>query len=205
MRNIIKIVLCISLVFVGPAQPSWAATPSGDQAAHARPVDLAAPVTVDVALSGNEGVLSGQVVDSAGKPVAQVPVALRMGNRVVAEGKSDADGRFGFRNLRGGVYQVLVPDGFGTFRAWADGTAPESADSTARVVSGRETIRGQHGSRAEDGPVRRLLGNPLVLAGIVGVAVAVPIAVHNSKDDGSGKATVVPGGTTDIPEIPASD
>ncbi|HBO43559.1 MAG TPA: hypothetical protein DD670_06440 [Planctomycetaceae bacterium] len=204
MQNMIKIVLCVALVVVGLPQSSWAAAKSGIPSDSAKQPEPSAPVTVDVALSGSEGVLLGQVVDSVGKPVAEVPVALRMGNRVVAESRSDAAGRFVFRNLRGGVYQVLVPDGFGTFRAWADGTAPKSANSTARVVAGRGTIRGQQ-QAAEEGPVRRWLKNPLVLAGIVGVAVAVPIAVHNSKDNGSGKATGVPDGTTGLPETPASD
>ena len=82
----------------------------------------------DVALSGSRGVLVGKVVDPTGAAVADVPVVLRAGNRHLAESRSDAQGRFAFAELRGGIYQVVAGEGFVTFRAWAAGTEVKYSD-----------------------------------------------------------------------------
>lgn len=219
MKMPIYIVLCVSLVFSVETPFSAAASPRSNQAKSipreqkvsprqtpdTKTAERTLPSTTDVALSGKQGTLLGQVIGPAGKPRPNVMVSLRVDNRVSAKGKSDSQGRFAFTNLRGGVYQVMAGNGFGTFRAWADGTAPKSAKRKALVVVAEETIRGQMGKPDWKGRLRRCLRNPIVLAGIVGTAVAVPLAVQDSKDDPSGAPTPVPEAIEGGTEGPASE
>ena len=132
------------------------------------------PVVTDVALR-DHGVLIGQVVDPQGVPLVNVPVSLRSGDRQLAAARGDKQGNFAFRGLRGGVYQVEAARGGGTYRLWAKGTAPPTAEQSVLVVAGKQTVRGQYG--------RRLMGwlqNPCIMAGVVAAAVAIPVAIHNN-------------------------
>lgn len=128
------------------------------------------PAVIDVAMSDG-GVLHGQVVDLQGAPVTGLPVAVKAQNRDVAAATTSADGRFAVQGLRGGVYQVAAGEGHGVYRLWSAGTAPPSARNDAIVY----TQNGQ--SR---GALKMLLANPIVIAGLVATAIAVPIALNNS-------------------------
>jgi len=130
----------------------------------------------DVAL-GNGGVLLGQVVDTQGRPQSSVNVSLVESQKVLGEGKTDGNGYFAFSGLRGGVYAVSAADGRGVYRVWAEGTAPESAQQGALVVAGHDLARGQCGG------LGAIMSSPWAIAGIVAVAVAVPVAVHAADDD----------------------
>ena len=132
---------------------------------------------VDVALADG-GVLLGQVVDPQGMSLERVPVLLRDRDRETATTKTDASGYFAIRGLRGGVYQVVAPNGHGTFRLWAPGTAPPLSQQGALVVTGRETVRGQ---LPGFGALTFWLSNPWVVAGVVATAVAVQVAIHNAE------------------------
>ncbi len=163
-RQIVKgvMVALATIGFVLP-QPLVAATPSP-----------ASPI-VDVALREG-GLLVGQVVDEQGVGLGNVPVSLRYQDRELAAGKTNPDGTFGFKGLRGGVYQIVADQGHGVYRVWAEGTAPPAAQEGALVVSGDPVVRGQ----ARSGFVA-FITNPLVIAGVVATAIAVPVAIHNSK------------------------
>jgi len=221
MRAFIKFFLCVSVACTGTpfSQAALPSLPSRRAAAKkttptaktkAETPDRNAPNgtlrAYDVALSGKNGVLLGQVVDPKGAAVAGVPVALRAGGRLLAQSKSNAQGHFAFAQLRGGVYQVVATEGFATFRAWAAGTAPKSAKPKAILVVGETVVRGQKWQERGRwrGQTRRWLRNPVIMAGIVGTAVAVPLAVQTSKEDGNGGLTGVPEATEALTEGPAS-
>jgi hypothetical protein len=128
------------------------------------------PAVVDIALRDG-GTLHGQVVDLQGASVQGVPVSIKAQDRNVATVTTAADGRFAVPGLRGGVYHVAAADGQGVYRLWSAGTAPPSAQQGAIVYTqngeGRSTWK-------------MLLTNPIVIAGLVATAIAVPVALANS-------------------------
>ncbi|HID75604.1 MAG TPA: carboxypeptidase regulatory-like domain-containing protein [Planctomycetaceae bacterium] len=142
------------------------------------------PTVVDVRLL-EDGVLLGQVVDSNGKPVPEVPVAVASGQRQLAVGRSDGRGYFAFRGLRGGVYEISAAQGAAAYRLWAPGTAPPTAQPGALVVGGQDLVRGQCGECGQPGPLGRLgyyaCARPWIVAGLVATAVAVPVGIHAAQ------------------------
>ena len=160
--------LIVSVAVLGfcLAQPLLASTPVKQS-----------PVVIDVAL-GQGGVFLGQVVDTNGAAKAHVPVSLRLGNRELAKAKADAKGYFAFSGLRGGVYQVIADKGVASYRVWAGRTAPPTAQKVALVVSGQGLVRGQF----RNGLVfRNMLVNPVVAAGVLTSAVAVPVGIQAAE------------------------
>ncbi len=147
------------------------------------------PVIHDVALNDG-GVLLGQVVDVQGAGQASKKVSLRLSEREVAEAKTDANGYFAFRGIRGGVYELMAADGVGAYRLWAPGTAPPKAQPGAMVVAGQDLVRGQYCGPTcpPTGRLKFWLTNPWVVAGIVATAVAVPVGIHNA-DHGGGPSS----------------
>jgi hypothetical protein len=141
------------------------------------------PAVVDVAMSDGE-VLHGQVVDLQRGDVAGLPVAVRAQDRQVATATTSADGTFGIRGLKGGVYQVTAGKGHGIYRLWSAGTAPPAAQRAAIVYTQNSTVDGnvvvytQNGNGS--GGLKSFLTNPLVIAGAVATAIAVPVALANS-------------------------
>ncbi len=139
-----------------------------------------APVVIDVKLhrSPDGNVLIGQVQDPQGLIKADAPVFLVEAGRKVAETRTDQNGYFGFKDMRGGVYQVAAAGGIGMYRAWAPGTAPPSAQHGALVVAGENLVRGQ----CHFGRLKFWLSHPCVIAAIIAAAVAIPVAIHNADD-----------------------
>lgn len=126
----------------------------------------ATPAVVDIALEDG-GVLNGRLVDLQGANVANMPVSVKVQNREVATTKTGEDGRFSVKDLKGGVYQVSAGQGEGAYRLWSNGAAPPSAQKGAIVYT--------------QGGVKMLLANPIVIAGVVATAIAVPVALANSS------------------------
>jgi hypothetical protein len=129
----------------------------------------AAPAVVDIAMADG-GVLHGQLVDLQSGKVAKVPVSVRAQNQEVARTMTTNDGRFAVKGLRGGVYQVAAGQGQGVYRLWTANAAPPSAQKSALVYT-------QFGG----GGMKMLLANPIVVAGVVATAIAVPVAIANSS------------------------
>ena len=153
--------------------------------------------TVDIAL-GNGGILSGQVVNAEGQPLVGEAVVVSSGGKEVARSLSGKDGSFHIANLKGGPVEVAAVETAGTCRLWAPGTAPPAAQPGLLVVADGEVIRGQHLGRSVPGRSYRggvrghgggLLGlmieHPVVTAGAVGAAIAIPLAVSNDKSPSS--------------------
>jgi hypothetical protein len=128
------------------------------------------PAVVDIAMADG-GVLHGQVVDLQGGNAAGVPVSVKAQNQQVIRTTTVKDGRFEVQGLRGGVYQVNAGQGQGVYRLWTAKAAPPSAQKNVIVFT-----QGVFGG----GP-KMLLANPIVVAGVVATAVAVPVAVANSN------------------------
>lgn len=72
--------------------------------------------------------------------------------------------------------QISAGHGVGVYRLWAPETAPPAAGKGALIVADATTVRGQ--SR-----MGQFLRSPLVIAGIVTVAVAVPVTVAQYRKD----------------------
>jgi hypothetical protein len=134
------------------------------------PATPAAPAVVDVALA-NGGVLHGQLIDLQGGNATGVPVSVKAKNKEIVRTVTAKDGHFTIPGLRGGVYQVAAGKGQGVYRLWTAKAAPPSAQKNAIVFT-----QGLFG-----GSPKMLLANPVVVAGVVATAVAVPVAVVNSQ------------------------
>jgi hypothetical protein len=131
----------------------------------------ATPAVADVALADG-GVLHGQLVDLRGGNSVGVPVSVKAQNsKEIVRTTTAKDGRFAVKGLKGGVYQVAAGQGQGVYRLWTAKAAPPSAGKNAIVFT-----QGLFGG----GP-KMLLANPVVVAGVVATAVAVPVAVVNSQ------------------------
>jgi hypothetical protein len=147
-------------------QAALAAGPAGDQS----------PLILDVALHDG-GTLVGQVVDAQGIPQANSPVSLRSATHELAAGQTNAQGYFAFSGLNSGVYQVVTSSGAGVYRVWSQSTAPPAAQPGALIVADGSTVRGH---------LLSCLGcHPLIVAGVVVAAIAIPVAVHNQKKPSS--------------------
>ncbi|MFZ9092282.1 MAG: carboxypeptidase-like regulatory domain-containing protein [Planctomycetaceae bacterium] len=97
----------------------------------------------DIELS-EAGALKGMVVSTAGSPLADAAVRLQFAGSPVAETRTDADGRFLIRGVRGGLHSLNVGSTNTSVRLWTNGTAPAAARNQL-VVSGSEfVIRGQY-------------------------------------------------------------
>ena len=125
---------------------------------------------VDVALT-DDGVLHGQVVDPQCASLGEVPVSVESQGKRIVMLTTDENGYFAVGGLRSGVYQITAAQGQVTYRLWAPGTAPPSAEKHVVVV------RGQFGS----GRLCDWFSSPWVVGAIVAAGVAVPVAIANSK------------------------
>ena len=129
----------------------------------------ATPAVADVAMTDG-GVLHGQLIDLRGGNAVGVPVSVKSQDKLIVRTVTVKDGHFAVPGLKGGVYQVAAGQGQGVYRLWTAKAAPPSAQKNAIVFT-----QGIFGG----GP-KMLLANPIVVAGVVATAVAVPVAVVNS-------------------------
>jgi len=161
-------ITAISLATIGLCLPQalFAATPAPP-----------APV-MDVALSDG-GMLYGRVVDLQGAGISNVPVVVKSQDRTVAATTTAPDGAFNIQGLRGGVYQVAAANGHGVYRLWSAGTAPPVAQTSAIVYSPNTPVDANVVAYTQ-GSLKMMLANPLVVAGVVATAIAVPVALSNT-------------------------
>jgi hypothetical protein len=127
---------------------------------------------------GADGSLSGQVLDHQGHPQANQIVLIQQPGQQPRQTVSDAQGRFIVPNVRAGVYHLAADGSVFLCRCWATGTAPPAARDEVLLVPTGFVERGQR-------PIGEILANPLLIGLIIAAAIAIPIAVHNSKDDAS--------------------
>lgn len=144
----------------------------------APPTTEAAVRVTDLALD-SAGCLNGVVVTGAGHRQAKAPLRLKRIDRraAVMELSTDRDGAFRSAKLSPGIYQIETSEGIVTCRVWSQRAAPPSAAKSLLVVNDAQVVRGQR-------PVRELFSSdPFLMTGIIAAAIAIPIAVHKSRDD----------------------
>ncbi|TWU23683.1 carboxypeptidase-like regulatory domain-containing protein [Bythopirellula polymerisocia] len=136
----------------------------------------------DVALADG-GTVTGQVVDTAGKPQANMPVTLNSSNKEIARVHTDAEGNFRVASLQGGVYHVATNGNEGVYRFWAPRTAPPGSQTGLNLVSGQNVYRGQVGGGPFTSIGQWIAEHPIMTAAGVATAIAVPLALQDDDDD----------------------
>lgn len=121
--------------------------------------------------------LAGEVFDSQGNPVPEEEVCVRVGQSVVARGKTNQQGKFEIPVQRGGLYLVSTKDDSVLVRAWKS-APPSHAEKFVKLAPQKAApvIRGQ----SPDGGLST--GWTLLILGGVATAIAVPVAIHNSDN-----------------------
>ena len=130
----------------------------------------------DIAL-GAGGQLRGRVVDVQGRAKETSQIVVVQDGRQMAATQSDRLGRFSVDGIHGGVFQVLAGGNMYVCRGWTAGTAPPIATEQLLVVDGGVVERGQR-------PISDLFfADPIMVGLVVAAAIAIPIAISNSKKD----------------------
>lgn len=173
-RAFLAVLMCVA------TGPTIAETPSKPIAGK-----LGKLAEVDVAV-GEGGLLLGQVVTSAGVPIEGATVAVSTDDNRYAETKTNKHGAFAFRGVTGRA-ELVGPKCRQPVRAWTGDSAPPAATPAVLLVEGSVLARGQrHPGPAVQGffsQGKQLMANPVFVAGVVGTAVAVPVALANADDD----------------------
>ena len=126
-----------------------------------------------------DGALGGKLVDQSGKAMADQVVELHHAGKAIMQTKTNKQGDFAFPRVRGGVYQIIIDDAGVGCRVWPDDVAPPAAREQLLVVVGAPVVRGQQ-------PIGAAFSSPLFVGAVLAAAIAIPVAVHNAKDDPSG-------------------
>ncbi len=148
------------------------------------------------------GVLVGQVLNAQGIGIADVSVLVSTGGKEIARVTTDRAGKFAASGIKGGVHQVTAVGQQNVYRLWAPGTAPPSSQRGLMLVPSTEVVRGQcdcgtpvcgsacgnggggygGGVFGGGGGVRNWLANhPLIAAGGIAAAIAVPLALDDDE------------------------
>jgi len=180
LRKIVLSIACLGLLLQTPLAMAAATSATASKAA---PVAAQAKnqqkVTVfDVGLH-KDNTLIGQLVNTQGVPQAKQKISLIQKKRILATATTDKNGYFAFAKVAPGTYSVVAPKSQGICRVWAPKTAPPSSQLGLLMVEGKGAVR------AQEGPIAYWLGKPWVIAGLVGAAVAIPVAIHNHQNDKS--------------------
>jgi len=139
----------------------------------------------DVALLPG-GLLAGQVLDANMRPVPDTEVAIHAADSAVATTRTDANGIFAVRGLRGGTHQLITSQGSEICRLWSPGTAPPCATDHLQIVEGQTIARGQGGGRYTEPPMfpraEAIVTHPLFIGGLLAAAIAIPVSLNNSNE-----------------------
>lgn len=152
--------------------------------ALAAPVGQATGRPSDVALADG-GLLVGQLVDAQGVPLANAPVSIQSGGRELVRTTTDAQGQFAVQGLKGGMLQIAAPGHYQAYRCWAPRTAPPAASNGVLIVANGDLARAQCAPApgCGPGPFGTAMGwvaqHPLITAGIVAAAIAIPLAIDD--------------------------
>ncbi|MEZ6122391.1 MAG: carboxypeptidase-like regulatory domain-containing protein [Planctomycetaceae bacterium] len=161
--------LMVGLPVVSAAPPAAGSDPKVEERPPVR-------LTVRDVVLNSRGSLNLQVVDTSGSAVSGTVVQVRFQNDVIAEARTNDDGRIIVTGLRPGLHTVTGAGASSALRLWAQGTAPPSAMSAPVLVTADETIRGQYG-----------YGPPMIAPGLLatGVTAAAVSAVVIGKNSGN--------------------
>jgi len=141
------------------------------------------PLALDVKLDAKRG-LHGELRDAQGKLMPKTDVTLWQQKQLKQRTLSDAQGRFRFTEVRGGIYQIATPEAAITCRAWTAQAAPPHARESLLIVTNIYSARGQQ-------PINEVFCyNPFLMGTIIAAAIAIPIAIHDSGDGNFESGTV---------------
>jgi len=132
------------LATLGLLIPQSGAMADGLKTAARPSIRMVETKVFDIALS-KEATFSGRVVDHTGTALEGAEVTVKQGNKEVARSITDKNGMFAVSTLKGGVYSVSSGATEGTYRIWAEKSAPPSAKEQALLVMGQNGTRGQFG------------------------------------------------------------
>ncbi|MEZ6129521.1 MAG: hypothetical protein R3C59_12630 [Planctomycetaceae bacterium] len=100
-----------------------------------------------------QGLLNVQVIDSAGYPIPDVAVLVRVGDQVTQQ-TSDSQGRLTPAAEHGGLVVMQIGDSVYACRAWRHQTAPPSALPSIGIIDDRQPVvrgnRRQRGHGVQD-------------------------------------------------------
>lgn len=140
-------------------------------------VQAAKPLIRDVALQPG-GVLNGQVLDEQAVAQGHSKLAVVYQGKPLTVTETDQEGRFMLTGLEPGIYELHLAEGGGAYRVWAPRTAPPAAEQSVLLVQDSRVVRGMHHGNGHGG--FGWLANPWVLAGIVALAIGLPLALSNN-------------------------
>lgn len=192
------------LAYVGMICPTSVFAVSPQQSGVSSSVAQPTARIQDVRLT-REAQLTGQVLREDGTPAADVLVAITGSRKEISQTSTDAQGRFSFEHLNGGVYSISTAQQTQMVRAWANGAAPPSSTAGILVVDGDNgVLRGQMmDGCGQCAPACQpacqptcdngcgqprccspfgFLANPWVIGAAVAVAIAVPLALDDDDD-----------------------
>ena len=129
----------------------------------------------DLSLQGET--LVGGLVDQNGKGVEDAPVLIAQNGKTLLKLRTDSEGRFAAKGIRPGVYQVVSHGAAGNYRVWSADQAPATAKRGVIHQVDPQIARGHSHSM-----LTNLLSNPLVIAGIIATAIAMPLALDDDNN-----------------------
>ena len=124
------------------------------------------------------GAVAGQVVDAAGQPLAGQAIVVHPSGQEPISTRSDQQGRFRLSGLNPGLCRIECGQTVLACRCWSPNTAPPAATQQLLLTPGESIERGQR-------CIADLCSGPVLIGLIIAAAIAIPIAVHNSKKDAS--------------------
>lgn len=147
-------------------------------------------------------ILVGQMLDAQGTAIAGATVSVRTSGKEVARVLTDQSGKFQVAGLKGGVHQIATAGQQDVYRLWSPQTAPPAAQQGLMLVSNTDLVRGQcgcgtpvcgsacggggGGGRAfggGGGGIGNWMANhPIMTAGAIATAIAVPLALDDDDD-----------------------
>lgn len=123
-----------------------------------------------------QGTMHGRLIDLEGRPVIEETLELIREGETIARAVSDSNGRFRFASVSTGVYQIQWKSSVVVCRVWAATVAPPVAKDKLVLLDAPPLVRGQR-------PAREIFHNPLFIGLFVAAAIAIPVAVHQSRKD----------------------
>ena len=144
-------------------------------------VALTWPATLAAAV--RSGGIVGQAVSQDMAPLGNLTVRVRnldVGT-IAASGRSNVDGTFSFSSIAPGDYSVELLDSHGQLAGTSALTVVMAGSTATANVVGYAASPAS--PQAPSGGFWAFLSNPLVIAGIVATAIAVPVAIHYANNN----------------------
>ncbi|MDG2380263.1 MAG: hypothetical protein P8N76_01175 [Pirellulaceae bacterium] len=141
------------------------------------------PQVHDIQLNA-QGKLRVVVVDGQGQRIPQSQIKLTRDDFSASPqstlGVTNNRGEHTFQKLAGGIYRLETDQGICMCRLWTKAAAPPSASQSLLIVNDTRIARGQR-------PIREIFrSDPILMTALVAAAIAIPLAIHQSKDKSSG-------------------